>query len=330
MKRSIYRKKKSPWPIVLLACMMAIAMALSLVLWMLTRTFDGPGSSGDVSAPDGPVTTTTTRAPLPKSFIDRNTFSPYVILYDATGGQVLYEKQAQAKCYPASLTKLLTAILAVESVPVDAEFTVGNEVYMIAPGSSRAYLSVGTRLNLGQLLQAMLLPSGNDAAYVTAVQVGRIIAGDKSLPNKEALAVFIQKMNEKAAALGCTGTHFVNPDGYHHADHYTTAADMLKIAVNALEHPLIAQTVSTPKSNATLLSGQRVNWTNTNRLIQPDSAYTYEGATGLKTGTTDEAGYCLAACAVRDGRTSVVIVMGADAENGRWDDATGLLDISFQ
>ena len=328
MKKNLYRKKKSPWPLVLLACMVAIALAVSLVLWILSQHFDQPGSGDASSAP--PTTPTTTRATLPVSFINNNTFSPHIILYDATNRQVLYQKQAEEKCYPASLTKLLTAIVAVENVPTDAEFTVGNEVYMVKPGSSSAYLTVGTRLTLSQLLQAMLLPSGNDAAYVLAVQVGRQIAGDQNLSREEAKTLFINKMNEKAIQLGCTGTSFVNPDGYHDDTHYTTAADMLKIAVCALEHPLIAETVQMEKSNTKLLSGQRVNWVNSNKLLLTDTAYTYEGATGLKTGTTDEAGYCLAASATRDGRTSVVIVMGAESENGRWDDSIGLLDISFQ
>ena len=93
---------------------------------------------------------------------------------------------------------------------------------------------------------------------------------------------------------------------------------------------MVAETVKMEKSNTRLLSGQSVNWRNSNRLLQTGNAYAYEGATGLKTGTTDEAGYCLAASATRDGRTSVVIVMGANSENGRWDDSRGLLDISFQ
>ncbi len=331
MKRSLYRKKKSPWPLVLLACMAAIALAVSVVLWGLSRHLEKPGSSAGIPRPDEtPSATTTTRPTLPVSFIDRNTFSPYVILYDATDGEVLYQKQADKKCYPASLTKLMTAILAVETMPAEAEFTVGNEVYMISPGSSTAYLAVGTRLTLSQLLQAMLLPSGNDAAYVVAVQVGRQMAGDKNLDRADALKVFLKAMNAKAKELGCTGTQFTNPDGYHANDHYTTAADMLKIAVCALEHPLIAETVGMATSNTKLLTGQRVNWKNSNRLLHTDNAYYYEGATGLKTGTTDEAGYCLAACATRDGHTSVVIVMGADSENGRWEDSRGLLDISFQ
>jgi D-alanyl-D-alanine carboxypeptidase (penicillin-binding protein 5/6) len=267
---------------------------------------------------------------LPKSFIDRNTASPYVILGNVTDGRILYTKNAEAKCYPASLTKLMTAVVAVENMPSDAIFTVGNEVYMIDPQSSRAYLAVGTRLTLENLLQAMLLPSGNDAAYVLGVQVGRAIAGDENLDSQAAVAVFAKKMNEKAAALGCVGTHFVNPDGIHDNNHYTTAADMLKIAACALQNEMISRVVATPAVNTTLLSGHAVSWRNSNRLVQENNAYSYAGATGLKTGSTDEAGYCLAASASRDGKTCVAVVMGSKTESGRWEDASGLLDISFQ
>ena len=330
MRKNIYRKrKKKPILLILLACLLAIAMAIGVVLWGLSHTADAPdsGSAGDVSAEP---TVTTTRRTLPVSFINNNTFSPYVILYDVTNKEVLYEKQADAKCYPASLTKLMTAMIALEYASEDTVFTVGDEVYMIDPGSSRAYLTVGTRLSMEHLLQALLLPSGNDAAYVAAVGVGRLIAGDENLGNTEALNRFIEKMNEKAAALGCKGTHFANPDGIHRDDHYTTAADMLKISEAALEHKLIADTVRMPESHATLLSGQTVNWHNTNKLVQTDTIYTYEGVIGLKTGSTDQAGYCLAAGATRDGKTTLVVVMGAAQESNRFDDAAGLLDLSFQ
>ncbi|MBQ9859679.1 MAG: D-alanyl-D-alanine carboxypeptidase [Clostridia bacterium] len=329
MRKNIYRKrKKKPILLILLACLLAIALAIGVVLWGLSHRDTPPdsGSTGDVSA----ESVTTTRRTLPVSFIDNNTFSPYVILYDATEEEVLYQKQADVKCYPASLTKLMTAIVAVEHAAADTVFTVGDEVHMIDPGSSRAYLTVGTRLSLSHLLQALLLPSGNDAAYVAAVGVGRLIAGNETLSNSEALALFVKKMNEKAAALGCKGTHFANPDGIHRDDHYTTAADMLKISVAALDYPLIAETVRMPESHVTLLSGQTVNWHNTNKLVQTDTIYTYDGIIGLKTGSTDQAGYCLAAGATRDGKTSLVIVMGAGQESNRFDDSAGLLDLSFQ
>lgn len=319
------RSNKKSVTLIALAAALAVIVAIGVVAVTLGHNTSGRGASSD-----SPVSVIPTAKTLPKSFIDRNTASPYVILGNVTDGRILYSKNAQTKCYPASLTKLLTAIVAVDAMPTDAIFTVGNEVYMIDPQSSRAYLAVGTRLTLENLLQAMLLPSGNDAAYVLAVQVGRTIAGDENLDHNAAIKVFCQKMNEKAAALGCNGTHFVNPDGIHDENHYTTAADMLKIAACALQNDMISRVVATPSVNTTLLSGHAVNWKNSNRLVQENNAYSYAGATGLKTGSTNEAGYCLAASATRDGKTCVAVVMGSKSENGRWEDASGLLDISFQ
>ncbi len=321
--RSRANKKKTI--IAVVAAALAVVLAVGVVAVTLGRHTGGGTTSSAVSE-----TTPTTGKTLPKSFIDRNTASPYVILSDVTNNRVLYSKNADAKCYPASLTKLMTAIVAVENTPADAVFTVGDEIYMIDPQSSRAYLTVGTRLMLHNLLQAMLLPSGNDAAYSIAVQVGRLIKGDDTLDKNAAVTAFCQKMNEKAAALGCKGTHFSNPDGIDADDHYTTAADMLKIAACALQNETIAAVVATPEVTTTLLSGQTVNWKNSNRLIQENNAFSYAGATGLKTGSTDKAGYCLAASAQREGKTCIAIVMGAEYESGRWEDASGLLDISFQ
>ncbi len=319
------RKKQHTLWIAVLAVVLAVALALGVVLWGLGQRVLGGGSSdGHVSA----VPTTTVRT-LPKSFIDRNTSSTYIALGDTTG-RMLYSKQADKKAYPASLTKLLTAIVVAENTTADTEFTVGNEVYMIDPQSSRAYLTVGTRLTREQLLQAMLLPSGNDAAYVAAVQTGRLLAANDQLSNQAALDTFMKKMNETATRLGCTGTHFANPDGIHEANHYTTAADMLKIAIAALQQESVARVVAQASVNTKLLSGQTVTWANTNRLLKADTVYHYEAANGLKTGSTDQAGYCLAASATKDGRTSVAVVLGSKTESGRWEDARGLLELSFQ
>ena len=331
MAKDIFRKRKKRRNLLplLLICLLAVMLAGGLVFWTLSQRAPEPGSSQQQSTEDQTPSVTPVRV-LPKEFIDRNTYSPFVVLYDATDDRLLYSKNADELCYPASLTKLMTAIIAVENADPDTVFTVGNEINMIGAGSSRAYLTVGSKMNLTQLLQAMLLPSGNDAAYVTAVQVGRILAGDPNLDRYAAVSKFCEAMNRKAKELGCSNTQFVNPDGWHEFDHYTTVSDMLKIVLEAIDHPLIVEVTSQPSAKVTLLSGQTTTWRNSNRLIQPDNADYYEGAFGLKTGTTDEAGRCLAACATREGRTTVAIVMGASTENGRWDDARGLLDISFQ
>lgn len=314
------------WLIVLAVLLAAVVAGGTLLLAMHQRQ---DGSSGsDNAATSGEVTKP--RKTLPQDFIDRNTSSSHVILSNVTKGEVLYTKAANEKAYPASLTKLMTAIVAVENCPADTVLTVGEEITYIDRESSRAYLTTGSRLTLNQLLKALLLPSGNDAAYAIAAQVGRKIAGNDSLAPRSAIAQFVAKMNEKAAALGCAGTHFANPDGIHDPNHYTTAADMLKIATAALQKPEIAGVVALAQTTETFPSGQTVTWKNSNKLVRQDNAFAYDGATGMKTGSTSEAGYCLIASAVRDGQTSIAVVMGSEEESGRWEDASGLLDISFE
>lgn len=331
MGKTIFRKRKKRQQMLLIlsVCMLTAALAIVLVVVSIHTNLPQDGSS-HYEPSEEPSEEPISRQPLPKDFIDRNTYSPYVALYDVDNDKILYSKNADERCYPASLTKLMTSIIALEYADADTVINVGNEVNMIAAGSSRAYLTAGSKMNLIQLLQAMLLPSGNDAAYVTAVQIGRIIAGDPEMDRYAAVSKFCEAMNQKAKALGCTNTHFVNPDGWHEADHYTTAADMVKIAKEAISHSEIVNVVSQSSVKTTLISGQTATWYNSNRLVNPTSASFYEGAFGLKTGTTDEAGRCLAACATRNGRTSIAIVMGAADETGRWEDARGLLDISFQ
>lgn len=332
MGYSVKRKRKpnksgSVW-LIMLAILLAAVVVGGTLLLAKSRQSDLSSTAGS----DSPISgiDSTPRKTLPKDFIDRNTSSSHVILSNVTKGEILYAKGENEKAYPASLTKLMTAIVAVESCPADTVLTVGEEITYIDRESSRAYLTVGTRLTLNQLLKALLLPSGNDAAYAIAAQVGRKIAGDDTLDARTAISRFVAKMNEKAAALGCNNTHFANPDGIHDPNHYTTAADMLKIAAAALQSPEIAGVVSLAQTTETFRSGQTVTWKNSNKLVRQDNAFAYDGATGLKTGSTDEAGYCLIASAVRDGQTSIAVVMGSKSENGRWEDASGLLDISFQ
>ena len=319
------KRRRMVW-LLLSAVLLAFAVALATLLFALLSHGDG---SSDIPATSDTVSTSP-RKTLPKDFIDRNTSSSHVILSNVTKGEILYAKAETEKAYPASLTKLMTAIVAVENCPADTALTVGDEIRLVDKESSLAYLTVGSRLTLNQLFKALLLPSGNDAAYAIAAQVGRKIAGNDRLDSRSAIRLFVDKMNEKAVALGCTGTHFANPDGIHDPNHYTTAADMLKIATCALEKPEIAGVVSLAQTTETFLSGQTVTWKNSNKLVRQDNAFAYDGATGMKTGSTSEAGYCLIASALRDGQTSVAVVMGSQIESGRWEDASGLLDISFQ
>lgn len=246
------------------------------------------------------------------------------VLYNAGEGKVLYSKNALTEIQPASTAKLLTAITAVELSGENEEFTVGSEIDLIASDSSRAYLVKGQILSLDQILDALLLPSGNDAAYVIAANLGRKIAGDSNMKPKKAVKTFVKAMNEKADEIGVVHSNFCTPDGYDAKDQYTTAYDMAIIGTKALEYDIILETVKKPRARDILISGEDVSWTNSNRLIKKGSGYYYSYAIGLKTGTSGEAGRCLVSAAKKESHTYVSVVMNASYD-GRWQDSVDLL-----
>lgn len=331
MAKTIFRKKRRHTGRRVALVLLCVAV-VALVGWLLGSTLFARNEEPAASNQTNPTTQSTrpARTTLYKEFVDENTYSPYVVLYDLEGDQILYSKNAEKVCYPASLTKLMTALVALDYTKPEDVFTLGSEVSMISPGSSRAYLTAGTKLTMEHLLQALLIPSGNDAAYAIAVHVGRLIEKNPELDRYAAVSAFCKEMNAKAKKLGCKKTKFLNPDGYHEDGHQTTAKDMMYIARAAIQNPTIKAIASAPEVAVKFLSGQTATWKNSNRLLHPEDLYYYEGAFGLKTGSTDQAGKCLAACATRNGHTSIAIVMGSESENGRWDDTRGLLDLSFQ
>ncbi len=166
--------------------------------------------------------------------------SRHVVLYDVTADQIIYEKDASKKCYPASTTKLMTAVVSSKYLKKDDIITVGREVYLIGYDSSVAGLRPGMRLTYEMMLDALLLPSGNDAAYSIAVETAKVYKQDHSLANEECIRIFAELMNNAAKEMGCKGTHFTAPDGFHDDDHYVTAEDMTKIAAYALKTPIVA------------------------------------------------------------------------------------------
>ncbi len=326
-----YRRRKKPnrQKLALTVIGVLAAVVLTVVLCVTLR----PARTPDPDTPDDQVQVPalpTVSMPLPQEFVDNNTASDYIVLYDATNNKTLYSKNAEEQCYPASTTKLITALVTLQYANDSTVFTVGDEIRLIDPESSRAFLRIGNRLNLQMLLEALMLPSGNDAAYVAATHVGRMIAGNEGLSAQAAIAKFCEKMNEVAKSIGAKNTHFVNPDGMHNANHYTTAADMLLICKAAMENPTLAAVMSEEKVTRTFLSGETgATWYNTNYLLRTDTRYLYEGAIGLKTGHTDEAGYCLTAAAERDGVKLIAVLMNADNTSGRFEDATGLFTVCF-
>ena len=223
------------------------------------------------------------------------------VVIDADTGETLYEYNADERLPMASTTKIMTALVALGEGDLDRTYTVKPE-YAQVEGSSM-YLQAGETLSMRDTLYGLMLSSGNDAAVAIAGECGGYDA-------------FIQKMNDKAAALGLTDTHFVNPNGLPADGHYTTARELARITAEALRDPVFRQIVATQSYTA----GERT-FTNHNRLLT-----SYEGAIGVKTGYTRAAGRCLVSAAERNGRTVIAVTLN-DADD--WNDHAALLDAAF-
>lgn len=257
------------------------------------------------------------------SFDNLSLTAKNVCLMEAGGEEPLYEKGADCKTAPASTAKLLTALTAMGCCGMDDEVTVGKEIACIAKDASRAFLAPKEELSVKQLLYAMLLPSGNDAAYTLAVYAGRQILGDDESSIDDALATFMKAANEKAAELGATASNFISPDGYDMEGQYTTARDLSLIAKAFMDNDTLKEIAAKSRVSLVFASGQEVTYENTNALLDPASPYYFKGATGLKTGTSEAAGCCLVSSAKIDGKEVICVVMG-DTEEGRWEDTLAL------
>ena len=233
-----------------------------------------------------------------------STCASSAIWVDAASGRVLYERDADTPRLIASVTKLLTALVAVERGPaLDTVVEIRDGWLSGAEGSS-IYLKAGERITLEALLYGLLLESGNDAAAAVACAC----AGSE--------ARFVQWMNQRAEELGMTGSHFANASGLNAEGHYATARDLARLAVACLED----ETVSAICASQSATFGERT-FTNHNRLLEQ-----YDGCVGMKTGYTQRAGRTLVSAATRAGQTLVAVTLN-DPED--WKDHAALLDYGF-
>lgn len=272
-----------------------------------------------------PVTDSELEAALDITIPDIKIDAKAAILIDADTKEILYYKNPVCAVFPASTSKLLTSLVALSWCEEDEQVIVGDEVKMIASDSTTAGLRVGQILTIHNLLEGMLLPSGNDAAYVIAVYVGRKSLDNPDASKEEAVNEFVRLMNQQAKSLGVKNSCFKTPDGYDAIGQYTTAYDMGLIGVAAANNPAIVEVSGKKKSSVKYVSGEQVTWNNTNKLI--NSSYGnlyYSKAIGLKTGTTSMAGRNIVAAGRDNGRTVVCVIMDSSME-GRWTDAIKLL-----
>jgi len=261
-------------------------------------------------------------------------FASAFILYEPDRDMILYAKNEERRIYPASMTKILTALVAEEYIAPEEILIVGNEIYNIPNDSSRANHVSGEALTGVNLLRGLMIPSGNETACIAAMHIARAVSGNPSIAYRDAERVFCGLLNEKAEALGAKDTHFTNPHGYHNETHYTTAYDLALITKAALDSDLIMQIAGeteyfgpSAETDDTSLKITNHEWKAHNELIKP-GVYNYPYATGMKTGFTDEAGECLAATAEKDGRRLIAILCNVP-ENMRWQDAMRLFEYGF-
>ncbi|WP_343252489.1 D-alanyl-D-alanine carboxypeptidase family protein [Ligaoa zhengdingensis] len=236
------------------------------------------------------------------------------LLVNLNTGDIIYEKNADQRMYPASLTKLMTCILAFEMCPdldgttVTAKAYIYDEFYGL--NVSTGDIRRGETMTMRQLIYAMLMQSANEAASIVADYLG-----DGSIP------YFAEMMTERAKELGCTGTNFVNPHGLFDENQYTTARDMYLIAKHAISIPgflEIASTVHYEVGSTNI--HESLAWNTTNTMMRKGTTYYYEPVKGLKTGTLPEAGKCFVSTASQDGFDYLCVVLGAPIvqdENGR-------------
>lgn len=258
---------------------------------------------------------------------DRELTAKQAFVYDCQSGSFTFLKgKENDKVYPASVTKLFTAHVALQFLEPDQKLTAGDALDLVGAGSSVAEIEKGDVLSVQMLVEAMLLPSGNDASYMLAAAAGRVIKEDESLSASAAVAAFIKEMNAQARALGMTGTHFTNPDGYHEYDHYTTNADLVAIAKLAMENETVMKYAVVSQEDAVLGSGKTKQWKNTNALVDPKSEYYCPYATGLKTGQTPSAGSCLLSSFNVEGDQYIIGVFGCPEIEDRFEDTLQLLN----
>src|SRR5665648_8763 len=234
------------------------------------------------------------------------------ILMDAATGQILYEKESHKQLAPASVTKLMTLLVAADAVAsgkVKLTDTVTGSANAASLGGSQIYLKPGETFTLEQMLYAIAVGSANDGCVAVAEHING---------THEA---FVEEMNKKAQALGLKDTHFVNAYGLPAQGHYTSAFDLAIISREALNYPLVRKLTSTKEYD--LRDGKFKLW-NTNKLL-----WWYQGADGFKTGWTNEAKYCLASTVERNGLRLISVVMGVPQVRGHFAESMKLYNYGF-
>ena len=240
------------------------------------------------------------------------------ILIDAPSGEVLFEHAADETLFPASTTKIMTLLLALENADLDQQIIIPVSAADVPADSSLVPVYSGEKMTMRDLLYGLMLRSGNDAANA----VGELVSGS--------VETFVEQMNVRAQELGMTKTHFENPHGYHDENHFTTARDLARLARFCMTNPAFCEIVTClgytiPKSE----KKEAVFLPNTYEIFDPSSPYYINGAAGIKSGYTSDAGFCYAGAAQRGDQTLIAVILGVPGRNRGWTDLKRLFEYGF-
>ena len=248
-----------------------------------------------------------------------NLYAPSCILIDAPSGTILFEQNPDQKMYPASTTKIITLLLALRKISPEEVITIPQAAANVPADSSLVPVVPGEIMTMKDLLNGLMICSGNDAANAVAA----ICSGN--------VDSFVEQMNLFAAEIGLKDSHFTNPHGYHDTDHYTTARDLATAARSGLTDPVFCQFVTC--MNYTMAPTQKrgeLVLHNKWEIFDPASAFYIPGAAGVKSGFTSSAGFCYVGAAQRSGRTLIAVVLGESTRNRAWIDLKRLFEYGFE
>ena len=298
-----------------------ITAAIAIISMMLSSCrFGGKDAQASISPEQarleiiGKIDTTTLRQVLNpdsiegRSKLDSLTADAWMLVDDSTG-IVISEKCGFERRYMASITKMMTALLALEKGNLSDSIDITEDVYINK--DSRVRLGQGYVMH--ELIYEMMMVSDNDAAYALAKHV----AGDTLR--------FYELMNQKAQYLGMDSTHFANPNGMPNNNNYSSAADLIKLARYAMRDSMFASIVGTAERDIPLTDGRHMQCRNSNALL-----HTYEGCIGIKTGFTYQEGYCLASAATKNGHTLMLVLLNSKKHATRFTESAALLDYGFR
>ena len=255
---------------------------------------------------------------MPEWLIPEMLYAKSCILIDAPTGEVLFQKDADTILFPASTTKIMTLLLALEAGRLDETIIIPQSAANVAADSSLVPVYPGEQMQMYDLLHGLMIRSGNDAANAVA----ELICGSQE--------AFVQLMNQRAGELGMLNTHFVNPHGYHDENHYSTARDLATLTRYGLTDPQFCRVVTCLEYTLPATEKRSpLTLQNTNEIFDPSSEYYIDGAAGVKSGYTSHAGFCYVGAVQRNGRTFIAVILGVPGRNRGWLDLKKLFDYGF-